>query len=88
MKYQVGDLVLLKKCIWKPRLKARLKRGRKSCPRPGLHNTFGIITAAEKHSELFIEDSTDADNGYFWYSQVDQQEYYFYENEAECEVFK
>lgn len=88
MKYQVGDLVLVKQCVWKPRLKARIARGRKSTPPPHICGTLGIITAVEKHSQLFMEVSTEDDNGYFWYSQVDQKEYYFYENEVEGEVIK
>ena len=53
-------------------------------PHPHLHliNTYGIIISTEKHNEIFEKDSTDDDNGYVWLSQIEQKEYYFYENEA------
>jgi hypothetical protein len=84
MKYKVGDLILVKKCEYKfrRRLLPRLRL------RPRLHNTIGIITEVEKHSDIFEKDSTENDNGYIWYSQVDGREYYFYEDEAECKVLK
>ena len=88
MKYQVGDLVLLKDIHpplhpllrlplplrLRPRLPLRLK------------NTFGIITEVEKHSDIFEKGSTENDNGYIWYSQVDGKEYYFYQDEVDSEV--
>ena len=83
-KYQVGDLILIKNIV--PRLRPR--------PHPRLrlrlllNNTYGVITAVEKHNEIFKENSTENDNGYIWHSQVDQKEYYFYENEVEGEVIK
>ena len=55
---------------------------------PLLNNTFGIITAVDKHSDIFKGSSTENDNGYIWYSQVDNKEYYFYEDEVDCEVVK
>jgi hypothetical protein len=104
MKYQVGELVLVKNIrplpllhprplprpLPLPRLRPRL------LPRPllllrlhlRLNNTYGIITEVEKHSEIFKENSTENDNGYIWYSQVDGKEYYFYEDEVDGEVFK
>jgi hypothetical protein len=78
MKYQVGDLVLVKDI----RLRLRPR------PRLRLHNTIGIITEVEKNSDIFEKDSTENDNGYIWYSQVDGREYYFYQDEVECEVIK
>ena len=84
MKYQVGNLILIKNIDPHlhphphphPRLRLRL------------NNTFGIITAVEKHNEIFKENSTENDNGYIWYSQVDGKEYHFYEDEVEGEVVK
>jgi hypothetical protein len=51
-----------------------------------LENTIGIITEVEKYSDIFEKDSTENDNGYIWYSQVDGKEYYFCENELTGEV--
>jgi hypothetical protein len=48
----------------------------------------GIITAIEKHNDIFEGDSTENDNGYIWLSQIDGKEYYFYENEVEGMVLK
>ena len=92
MKYKVGDLVLVKKCDYEPHPRLRLRRYLRLRPRPRLrplphlHNTIGIITEVEKHSDIFEKDSTPVDNGYIWYSQVDGREYYFYQDEVECEV--
>ncbi len=76
MKYKVGDLLLVKDIPPHPRPRLRLR----------LNNTFGIITAAEKHNDIFQKDSTENANGYVWYSQVDNTEYYFYEDEVVGEV--
>jgi hypothetical protein len=90
MKYKVGDLILVKKCYYEPRLHPRLRLPPRLRPHPHphlhLYNTIGIITEVEKHSDIFEKHSTENDNGYIWYSQVDGREYYFYEDEAECEV--
>jgi hypothetical protein len=90
MKYQVGDLLLVKDIHPRLRLPPRLppRLHPRPRPRPRLNNTFGIITAVEKHSDIFESDSTDNDNGYVWYSQVDNTEYYFYEDEVVGEVVK
>lgn len=88
MKYQVGDLVLVKNIhpLLRPPLRPR--------PRPRLHphlrlqDTYGIITEVEKHTEIFESDSTENDNGYIWHSQVDGKEYHFYEDEVTGEVVK
>jgi hypothetical protein len=92
MKYKVGDLILIKDIRPRPRLHLHPRphpRPRPRLhPRLRLHNTIGIITEVEKHTDLFEKSSTENDNGYVWYSQVDGREYYFYEDEAECEVIK
>jgi hypothetical protein len=74
MKYKVGDVLLIKDI--------------RPHHLPRLHNTIGIITEVEKHTDLFEKDSTENDNRYIWYSQVDGREYRFFEDEAECEVIK
>ncbi len=74
MKYKVGDLVCVKDI--RPPLHLHLL----------LNNTFGIITAVEKHNDIFGKDSTENDNRYIWYSQVDNSEYYFYQDEVVGEV--
>jgi len=92
MKYQVGDLVLLKdihphpRPNPRPRLRLRLHLRLRLPLLLRLKNTFGIITKVEKHSHIFKKGSTENDNGYIWYSQVDGKEYYFYEDEVDCEV--
>lgn len=84
MKYNIGDMVLVKDIHLHPRLRPRLPPH--PHPRHHLLNTFGIITATEKHNEIFQKDSTENDNGYMWYSQVDGKEYYFYEDEVDGEI--
>lgn len=88
MKYKIGNMVLLKDIHPHPHLLPRLHpHPRLPLPlHPHFYNTFGIITMTEKHSEIFEKDSTEADNGYIWYSQVDGQEFYFYENEVDGEI--
>jgi hypothetical protein len=92
MKYQVGDLLLVKEIPPRPRLRVpprpRLHLRLHLLLHPRLNNTFGIITAVEKHGDIFQKDSTENDNGYIWYSQVDNKEYYFYEDEVIGEVVK
>jgi hypothetical protein len=82
MKYKVGDLIVIKDIRLRPRPR----------PRPRLHprlqNTLGIITEVEKHNDIFEKDSTENDNSYVWYSQVDGREYYFYQDEVDGEVIK
>ena len=72
MKFNIGDLVKFNEfCSRRRRLL------------PHLINTYGIIMCTEKHNEIFKKgSSTDDDNGYVWLSQIDQKEYYFYEDEA------
>ena len=84
MKYSVGDLLLIKYCEFKP------------CPRPGLFprlydypelfNSFGIVTEAIKHSDAWEGQSTNRDNVYVWYSQIDGKEYCFFEDEVTGEI--
>jgi len=90
MKYNVGDLVLVKECGCKPRLRLRphhlLLRLELD---PHLKNTYGVITEVFNHSDVWETDSTEDDNVYFWYSQVDAKTYWFCENElTEYEVAK
>ena len=84
MKFNVGDLIRLDKVrpryldpLLHPLLRLR------PLLRPHLHliNTYGIIISTEKHNEIFEKDSTDDDNGYVWLSQIEQKEYYSYEDE-------
>jgi hypothetical protein len=91
MKYEVGDILFVKKCEYKSHpsynpthnyLPFHLRL------RPRLHNTVGIITEVHKHSDIFRSGSKENDNVYIWLSQVDRKEYYFYEDEIECEVLK
>ena len=96
MKYQVGDILLVKKCEWKLRPHLLLRSHLLLHPRlrlrldiyPHLRNTVGIITEVHKHSDIFESGSTENDNLYIWLSQVDRKEYWFYEDEMECEVLK
>jgi hypothetical protein len=88
MKYQVGDFILIKDIHLLPRHLLRLPPLLRPRPRLLLQDTLGIITAVEKHSDIFPNDSTENDNGYILYSQVDGNEYYFYENEVEGEILK
>ena len=84
MKHQIGDLLLIKFCEFKP------------CPRPGLYprlcdypklfDSYGIITEAIKHSDAWQGESTIDNNVYIWFSQLDGKEYYFCENEVTVEV--
>ena len=78
MKYKVGDLLLVKHCEYKHRLR----------PRPELFNSYGIVTEAIKHSDAWEGESTNSDNTYVWFSQIDSKEYYFYEDEVTGEVIK
>ena len=84
MKYNVGDLLLVKHCEFKrnPRLDLRPRLR----PRPELFNSYGIVTEATKHSDAWEGQSTNGDNVYVWYSQIDGKEYYFYEDEVIGEV--
>jgi hypothetical protein len=87
MKYQVGDLVLLKECRYKPR--PYLRPGLDLDYYPHLKNTYGVITEVINHSDVWERDSTADDNVYLWYSQVDAKTYYFCESDlTQYEVVK
>ena len=90
MKYQVGDLLLVKECIYKPRrlllLLRLLPRRHPLHPRHELFNSYGIITGAIKHSDAWEGESTNGDNVYVWFSQIDSKEHFFYEDEVTVEV--
>ena len=90
MKYQVGDILFVKKCEWKyhPLLRLDLLLHPRLDLYPHLDNTVGIITEVHKHSDIFRSGSTENHNLYIWLSQVDRKEYWFYEDEIECEVLK
>ena len=65
MKYQVGDVLFVKKYEYKHRLPLRLRldlHPRLHLPLHlplHLHNTVGIITQVHKHSDIFESGSTD-----------------------------
>ena len=90
MKYNVGDLLLVKECIYKSR--PRPRQHPRHCPRlsdylhPELYNSYGIVTQAIKHSDAWEGQSTNGDNTYVWFSQIDSKEYFFYEDEVIGEV--
>ena len=89
MKYQVGDLVLLKHCEFKLRRRAIFSPIFKP-PRPlHLMNSFGIITQAFNHNDYWKGgETTSDDNVYIWFSQLDAKEYNFCEDEVIGEVIK
>ena len=97
MKFQVGDLVLVKECKYKYRRDPSLRlRPHLHLPPllhlralPHLKNTYGVITEAINHKDAWEGDSTEDDNVYFWYSQVDAKTYYFCQNDlTKYEVVK
>jgi hypothetical protein len=55
-------------------------------PNINIQNTFGVITATYKHSDLFQKGSTETDNCYMWLSQIDGKEYNLFESEIVAEV--
>ena len=89
MKYQVGDLILIKNIDPRPRplLRLRLHPHLYLHPRlhlrfqPHLKNIYGVITETINHKDAWEGESTEGDNIYFWYSQVDAKTYWFCENE-------
>jgi hypothetical protein len=100
MKYQVGDLLLLKDGEYKPRLRPllllrlRLRLRPLLRPllrlhlRPELSNSFGMVTQAIKHNDAWEGETTNDDNVYVWFSQLDAREYSFCEDEVIGEVIK
>ena len=87
MKYNVGDLLLVKHCEYKHRIRPRLRLRLYYCRE--MFNSFGIVTEAIKHSDAWQGETTsDDDNVYVWFSQLDGKEYYFYEDEVTGEVIK
>jgi hypothetical protein len=91
MKYSVGDLVLVKDYKYKPRRRPlwRYRPVRPHLPlRRELLNSFGIITKVEKHSDAWEGETTNDDNVYVWFSQLDAKEYDFCENEVDGEIIK
>ena len=95
MKYSVGDLLLVKHCEYKYRSCLRTRpphpwqrSHRRLCDylRHELYNSYGIVTEAIKHSDVWEDESTNSDNTYVWFSQIDGKEYYFYEDEITGEI--
>jgi hypothetical protein len=90
MKYQVGDLLLIKHCEYK--LRPRLRPRPVILPyfrlyyRREMFNSFGIVTEAIKHSDAWEGETTSDENVYIWFSQIDGKEYYFCEDEIAGEV--
>ena len=86
MKYNVGDLVFIKDFN-----SSSFHWNHPGQPLQGhshLIGTFGIITVAEKYNHIFkgFKGSSEKDNSYVWYSQVDGKEYHFYEEELTGEI--
>ena len=86
MKFQTGDLVLVKECKYKYRfhlrhrlpLHFRLELDLHHLELyPHLKNTHGVITKVINHSDAWQGKSTEDDNIYIWYSQVDAKTYWF-----------
>jgi hypothetical protein len=92
MKYNVGDLLLIKDCEFesRPHLRLPMHPCLPDYPHlpyyPELFNSYGIITKAIKHSDAWEGDSTSDDNVYAWFSQLDAKEYTFCEDEVIGEV--
>ena len=102
MKYNVGDLLLVKHYEYKlrsclhPRLRLLLHPRLRLLLHPLLHlhlrlrpelfNSYGIVTQTIKHSDVWEGESTNGDNTYVWFSQLDGKEYYFCEDEVTGEI--
>jgi len=85
MKYNVGDLVLIKDCKYKYHASYGLRRRF-----PNFHskllNSFGIITQIIDHTSYLEKGGTIDNNVYIWFSQLDCIEYFFYENQVTGEI--
>ena len=93
MKYNVGDLLLVKHCEYKNRPRPRQQLRGVILPyfrlyyAAELFNSYGIVTKVINHNDVWKERSTsDDDNVYIWFSQLDGKEYFFCENEVTGEV--
>ena len=52
-------------------------------------NTFGVITQVINHKDAWQRGkSTNGDNVYGWFSQVDAKTHMFFENEVTGEIIK
>jgi hypothetical protein len=87
MKYDVGDLVLIKDCKYKYLAPYGLRRRF-----PNFHskllNSCGIITQIIDHTSYLEKGETIDNNIYIWFSQLDCIEYFFYENQVTGEIMK
>lgn len=87
MKYNVGNLVLLKHCEYKIRCRPIFSPIFNPLrPPPELFNSYGIITQAVNHNDYWKGETTSDDNVYVWYSQIDSREYNFCENEVTGDI--
>jgi hypothetical protein len=84
LKYKVGDVFHLEKFEFG----LRAHRPGRLRPRWRHRNTVGIITAVEKHTDIFESGSSEGDNCYIWFSQIDGKQYCFYENEVEGSILR
>jgi len=103
MKFQVGDFVIINKYQWRPR-PWRLEatecfrhfmsslyqiKGHDIRFDERLINTFGVITQVMNHKDAWQRGkSTNRDNVYAWFSQVDARSHMFYENEVTGKIIK
>jgi hypothetical protein len=93
MKFQTGDLVLVKECKYKyrlwPRPHVRLRLRLDLDYYLHLKNTYGVITEEFNHKDVWQGDSTEDHNIYVWYSQVDAKTYWFCQSDlTQYEVAK
>ena len=102
-KFQVGDFVIINKYQWKARpwrleatecfrdFMSSLKGDDIIFDRfdDRLVNTYGVITQVINHKDAWQKGkSTNRDNVYGWYSQVDAKTHIFYENEVTGKIIK
>lgn len=86
MKYKIGDLLLINRFRFKARFNNRLQP--RTIPRGNtyLEGKIGLITCAERYDINFKPPSSEEDNGYVFFSNLDGKEYYLYEDELDAEV--